>query len=184
MLYFVVPQALEITLFIEKIDSKYKILRAAAEAIVEHHSDKADKYETASRLLKEASFYSVGISDSKGNAVLSNGEKSNISDRKYFKDNMAGRSAMNRVDGTLVDRKNIFIISVPIIKKSIISGSLFKESMMRIISPPCLYSKHTRQTATLLYVPTREKSLSSTIKVLSGARNPKTMPAKTTSLNF
>ncbi len=113
------------TLFIEKIDSKYKILRAAAEAIVEHHSDKADKYETASRLLKEASFYSVGISDSKGNAVLSNGEKSNISDRKYFKDNMAGRSAIDRVDGTLVDRKNIFIISVPIIKKSIISGSLF-----------------------------------------------------------
>lgn len=113
------------TLFLEKIDSKYKILRTAAEAIAEHHSDKADKYEVAARLLSDASFYSVGISDSKGNAILSSGGKNNISGRKYFKDNMAGRDAIERVDGTLVNRKSIFIISIPIIKNSVIIGSLF-----------------------------------------------------------
>lgn len=113
------------TLFMEKTDGKYKLLRTAAEAIAEHHFDREDRYKVASWLLRDAGFYSVGVSDTNGHAVLSSGEKNNISDRKYFKDNMAGKNAIERVDGTLADRGGIFVISVPIVKNTAIVGALF-----------------------------------------------------------
>lgn len=103
-------------LFRAKLDGQYRILKttAAAHSLIQ---DKQHYSETAflNALLKDSGFYITGIADKNGQAKLSNSDTVNIRDRWYFKENMAGRNAIERVDKTLINRESFFVISVPIV---------------------------------------------------------------------
>ncbi|MEG1799940.1 MAG: cache domain-containing protein, partial [Synergistaceae bacterium] len=108
--------ALEQTqLFIAKLDGQYRILKTTAAALsLMKNRQSGDEIEFLNTLLKDSGFYITGIADENGNAKLSNSEKANIRTRWYFKENMAGRNAIERIDKALLNRESFFVISVPV----------------------------------------------------------------------
>lgn len=92
--------------------------------IEEGMKDITKNKDILSNLKNNGDFINVGIADIKGEIVLSDGKKSNISDREYFKQGIKGKSYISSLLKDKVTNERIIVFSVPVKDNSSVNGIL------------------------------------------------------------
>lgn len=92
--------------------------------IEEGMKDITKNKDILSNLKNNGDFINVGIADIKGEIVLSDGKKSNILDREYFKQGIKGKSYISSLLKDKVTNERIIVFSVPVKDNSSVNGIL------------------------------------------------------------
>lgn len=114
----------------ETIQKKYANMVTSLQALAENVQGLTDDLDHVSRqmvLVAEAGYFDyVGVSDDQGNAMDSEQHRTNIKEREYFKDAIAGKISISDVlDSQVKEGEEVQILAVPIWRDGISRGVVF-----------------------------------------------------------
>ena len=111
-----------------RLDGIYDLLDTVAGVVSQKGGIYRDKPQTMSlmkMIANQTQLNNIALVDPAGNAFLTSGDTTNIADRQYFQESMAGQDSIERIESGKVDKAPHFLLSVPVHSGSNIIGVIF-----------------------------------------------------------